>query len=138
MHHTLQRLLPEGSDVPSSFETVGHIAHLNIRDELIPYKHLIGQVILDKNLNIRTVVNKVCACRQSLHVREGAKGYAPSCQLEDANHRPPPVQVGTITNDYRVFQMEVVAGEAQTETEVVQHKARFKLDFSKVAILVSE
>lgn len=64
--------------------------------------------------------------------------YAPSGQLEDANHRPPPVQVGTITNDYRVFQMEVVAGEAQTETEVVQHKARFKLDFSKVAILVSE
>lgn len=28
--------------------------------------------------------------------------------------------------------MEVVAGEPQTETEVVQHKARFKLDFSKV------
>jgi Met-10+ like-protein len=68
--HTLQRLLPEGSDVPSSFETVGHIAHLNIRDELIPYKHLIGQVILDKNLNIRTVVNKVCARRPSLHVHE--------------------------------------------------------------------
>lgn len=96
--HILKKLLPEGSDVPSSFETVGHIAHLNIRDELIPYKHLIGQVILDKNCNIRTVVNKV----------------------------------GTITNDYRVFQMEVVAGEPQTETEVVQHKARFKLDFSKV------
>ena len=48
------------------------------------------------------------------------------------------MQVGTITNDYRVFQMEVVAGEAQTETEVVQHKARFKLDFSKVPVLVSE
>jgi tRNA (guanine37-N1)-methyltransferase len=61
MHPVLQRLLPEGSDVPSSFETVGHVAHLNIRDELIPYKHLIGQVILDKNLNIRTVVNKVRA-----------------------------------------------------------------------------
>ena len=58
--------------MPSSFETVGHIAHLNIRDELIPYKHLIGQVILDKNLNIRTVVNKVCALQPSLHVYEGA------------------------------------------------------------------
>ena len=43
------------------------------------------------------------------------------------------MQVGTITNDYRVFQMEVIAGDSQTETEVVQHRARFKLDFSKVA-----
>lgn len=41
--------------------------------------------------------------------------------------------MGTITNDYRVFQMEVIAGDSQTETEVVQHRARFKLDFSKVA-----
>ena len=68
MPHLLQKLLPEGSEVPSSFETVGHIAHLNIRDELIPYKHLIGQVILDKNLNIRTVVNKVMRCGQDLRV----------------------------------------------------------------------
>jgi tRNA G37 N-methylase Trm5 len=44
--------------VPSSFETVGHIAHLNLRDELLPYKHLVGQVLLDKNPNIQTVVNK--------------------------------------------------------------------------------
>lgn len=66
-----QKLLPEGSDVPSSFETVGHIAHLNIRDELIPYKHLIGQVILDKNLNIRTVVNKVSCCCQVTELSSG-------------------------------------------------------------------
>lgn len=123
----LQRLLPEGSDVPSSFETVGHVAHLNIRDELIPYKHLIGQVILDKNLNIRTVVNKVRAkFGMFVHVPAGAQALAKG--------EPHPLQVGTITNDYRVFQMEVIAGDAQTETEVVQHKARFKLDFSKVAV----
>ena len=54
-----QRLLPAGSEVPSSFESIGHIAHLNIRDELLPYKHVIGQVIMDKNPNITTVVNKV-------------------------------------------------------------------------------
>lgn len=55
----LRRLLPEGIDVPGSFETVGHIAHLNLRDEHEPYKHLIGQVILDKSPSIRTVVNKI-------------------------------------------------------------------------------
>ena len=55
----VQRLLPAGSEVPSSFESVGHIAHLNVRDELLPYKHVIGRVIMDKNPTITTVVNKV-------------------------------------------------------------------------------
>lgn len=41
---TPQRLLPAGIEVPSSFETVGHIAHLNLREELLPHKHTIGQV----------------------------------------------------------------------------------------------
>ena len=46
--------------VPSSFETVGHIAHLNLRDEFMPYKRLICEVILDKHWpHIRTIVNKV-------------------------------------------------------------------------------
>lgn len=46
-HEVLSRLLPEGSDIPSSFETVGHIAHVNLRDEHEAFKPLIGQVILD-------------------------------------------------------------------------------------------
>lgn len=57
----LRAVLPEGIDVPGSFETVGHIAHLNLRPEQAPFKHLIGAVILDKNPAIRTVVNKVGA-----------------------------------------------------------------------------
>ena len=32
----------------------------------------------------------------------------------------------------RVFEMEVLAGEASLETEVMQHGARFRLDYSKV------
>ncbi|KAL6518624.1 hypothetical protein OROGR_019126 [Orobanche gracilis] len=48
------------SAVPSSFETIGHIAHLNITDELLPYKDVIAQVIYDKTYpRIKTVVNKV-------------------------------------------------------------------------------
>eukprot|EP00924_Labyrinthula_sp_SR-Ha-C_P003736 augustus_masked-scaffold_3-processed-gene-3.74-mRNA-1 protein AED:0.03 eAED:0.03 QI:0/-1/0/1/-1/1/1/0/384 len=52
-------LIPGNEFYPSSFETVGHIAHLNLRDEFLPHKNIIGEVILDKNNNIRTVVNKV-------------------------------------------------------------------------------
>ena len=54
----VQKLLPEGAEVPSSFESIGHIAHLNIRDELLPFKRVIGQVIMEKNPHIKTVVNK--------------------------------------------------------------------------------
>lgn len=34
----LRKLLPEEVEVPSGFETVGHIAHLNLRPEHEPYK----------------------------------------------------------------------------------------------------
>ncbi|CAL1150123.1 unnamed protein product [Cladocopium goreaui] len=54
----LRKLLPTGMEIPSSFEQAGHIAHLNLRDSQLPYKHLIGQVILDKNKSVKTVVNK--------------------------------------------------------------------------------
>lgn len=40
----LEVLLPKGMIVPSAFETVGHIAHLNLRDEHLPYKELIAKV----------------------------------------------------------------------------------------------
>jgi tRNA (guanine37-N1)-methyltransferase len=55
----LRQMLPAGVEVPGSFETVGHIAHLNLRDELSEYRHVIGRVLLDKNPRLRTVVNKV-------------------------------------------------------------------------------
>ena len=61
-----QKLLPAGAEVPSSFESIGHIAHLNIRDDLLPYKRVIGQVIMDKNPHITTVVNKARAADSTL------------------------------------------------------------------------
>lgn len=58
--HILREILPPGVEVPSSFETIGHIAHLNICGDLLPYKHAIARVIFDKNQpKIKTVVNKV-------------------------------------------------------------------------------
>uniref|UniRef100_A0A804N3M2 SAM-dependent methyltransferase TRM5/TYW2-type domain-containing protein n=1 Tax=Zea mays TaxID=4577 RepID=A0A804N3M2_MAIZE len=59
MSEVLEVLLPEGVIIPTGFETIGHIAHLNLRDEHMPYKKLIASVVLDKNKpKIQTVVNK--------------------------------------------------------------------------------
>ncbi|KAL6974355.1 tRNA (guanine(37)-N(1))-methyltransferase [Sarracenia purpurea var. burkii] len=68
--HVLKQILPPGVEIPSSFETIvkysnydvalGHIAHLNITDEVLSYKDVIARVIYDKNHpRIKTVVNKV-------------------------------------------------------------------------------
>ncbi|KAB5582190.1 hypothetical protein PHYPO_G00184310 [Pangasianodon hypophthalmus] len=54
----LRAVLPEGQDVTSGFSRVGHIAHMNLRDHQLPYKNLIGQVIMDKNPGVTCVVNK--------------------------------------------------------------------------------
>jgi hypothetical protein len=40
----LKQLLPDGVEVPSSFESIGHIAHLNLKEEVLPWKHVIGEV----------------------------------------------------------------------------------------------
>lgn len=57
----LRRILPPSiKEVPSSFEMVGHVAHINLRDELLPYKFIIGKVLLHKNTpRIKTIVNKI-------------------------------------------------------------------------------
>ncbi len=44
---------------PSGFEIIGKIAHMNLRDEYLKYKYVIGELILEKNPSIKTVVNKI-------------------------------------------------------------------------------
>lgn len=54
----LAMLLPKDVVIPSAFETIGHIAHLNLNEEQLPYKNIIGQVVLDvrkKETNINSV-----------------------------------------------------------------------------------
>ncbi|MDP2438193.1 MAG: hypothetical protein Q8P67_20815 [archaeon] len=59
LQEMLRQSLPEGlPEPPSAYETVGHIAHVNLRDEFLPYRFLIGEAILLKNRRLRTVVNK--------------------------------------------------------------------------------
>jgi len=43
-------------------------------------------------------------------------------------------KVGNIDNTFRVFAMELLAGEPRTEAEVVQHGARFRLDMAQVCV----
>jgi tRNA (guanine37-N1)-methyltransferase len=55
----LRAILPDHVTIPTAFETIGHIAHLNLREEHEAYKSLIGEIVLDKHRpQIRTVVNK--------------------------------------------------------------------------------
>lgn len=45
---------------PSSYEQIGHVAHLNLRSIHVPYGKVIGRFLLDRHRpSIRTVVNKV-------------------------------------------------------------------------------
>ncbi|CDJ50352.1 met-10 domain-containing protein, putative [Eimeria brunetti] len=54
----LAALLPTGVETPHRFECVGHIAHLNLPAALLKFKYAIGQVVLDKHPQLRTVVLK--------------------------------------------------------------------------------
>ncbi|KAL8608692.1 hypothetical protein ACOMHN_002921 [Nucella lapillus] len=55
----LRAVLPETMDGVSGYSIIGHIAHLNLKPEVLDYKRLIGEVIIDKNSSVKTVVNKV-------------------------------------------------------------------------------
>ena len=43
----LRYVIPEELEIPSSFTQIGHIAHLNLKEQYFPWKKIIGQVILD-------------------------------------------------------------------------------------------
>ncbi|KAH9951011.1 Met-10+ like-protein-domain-containing protein [Amylocystis lapponica] len=96
LHSILPEELVEGA--PSGFAATGHIAHLNLNTEYLPYKHVIGKVILDKNKHIRTVVNKL----------------------------------DSISNQFRVFDMELLAGEPDYVVEHSESNCRFTFDFTEV------
>ncbi|PPQ66369.1 hypothetical protein CVT26_011088 [Gymnopilus dilepis] len=96
LHAWLPPDLREGS--PTGFAMIGHIAHVNLNDEYLPYKHVIGQIILEKNKTVKTVVNKL----------------------------------NTIDNQFRFFQMELIAGEPNFVVEHHESNCRFTFDFREV------
>ncbi|KAG9392283.1 tRNA transferase Trm5/Tyw2 [Carpediemonas membranifera] len=94
----LKKLLPAGLELPLSFETVGHLAHVNLLDAHGPHRFNIAKVFLDKHPKITTVVNKT----------------------------------SEISNEFRVFPMEVIGGRPDFEVAVKEGGCTFQLDFSKV------
>lgn len=58
MDDVLKAVLPEGKEGCTSYSRIGHIIHLNLKEHLMPYKNLIGEVFLDKLIGVKTVVNK--------------------------------------------------------------------------------
>ncbi|KAJ9580276.1 hypothetical protein L9F63_004089 [Diploptera punctata] len=54
----LKAILPEDKDSLTSYSLIGHIVHVNLREHLLDYKQVIGQVLLDKISGARTIVNK--------------------------------------------------------------------------------
>ena len=47
----LNAIMPDGIEVTKSFETVGHIAHMNLKEHQLPYKHIIGMYKSVFNIN---------------------------------------------------------------------------------------
>lgn len=94
----LRAILPEETEVTSGFERLGHIAHVNLDTPHLPYKNVIGEVLLDTHNALKTVVNKS----------------------------------SMIANTFRVFEMEIIAGDDNMITSVVEYGNTFELDFSKV------
>ena len=50
--HCFKAILPEDVEF-SGFEQCGHIIHLNLRDKLLPFRFVIGQILLDKSKRTR-------------------------------------------------------------------------------------
>ncbi|CAH1164052.1 unnamed protein product [Phaedon cochleariae] len=55
----LKGILPVDKEGVSSFTKIGHIVHVNLREHLLPYKNIIGEILFDKVPGCESVVNKV-------------------------------------------------------------------------------
>lgn len=54
----VKAIIPEDLEPPTSYSKIGHILHINLKDNLLPYKTSIAQIYMDKVPGCRTVINK--------------------------------------------------------------------------------
>jgi tRNA (guanine37-N1)-methyltransferase len=113
----LSKILPKHlSEIPSSFEVIGHLAHITLREEYYPYKYIIGRIILDKNKGIKVVVNKTGTIQNEFRT------FPMEILADD---RPGPLDNG----------QDTAHGDTKKKNlwvEVREDGCRFQLDFEKV------
>lgn len=115
----LRKLLPESVEVPGSFETIGHVAHLNLRPPQEPYRLLIAQVCCNlsrKDIAVRTRASAIS--RMPVHdstINANVHTFAHTNSIQQvmvdkyAAIKTVVHKMGSITNEFRVFSMEVLA-----------------------------
>ena len=64
----LKELLPANIIIPTSYERIGHIAHYNLKEQHEEYKYTIAKVLMLKNNQIKTVVNKTSMIENQFRV----------------------------------------------------------------------
>jgi hypothetical protein len=83
-------------------------AHLNLRDEYLPYRHLIGRVIIDVSFFSLAIL----LLYDELTLHFWAKQKNPG--IETVVNK-----LDTIDNEFRFFKMEVLAGRPDFNVETV-------------------
>lgn len=139
----LRQVLPAGMTIPSAFESVGHIAHLNLRNEHLPFRHVIAQVST-LNLNASENYNMAvllfldylylqipCGCTFSFLIH-----CVNLVQIVLEKNKPRIRTVvnktDVIHNKYRTMQLELLAGNSSLITTVVEHGLSLRVDLAAV------
>ncbi|XP_053205883.1 tRNA (guanine(37)-N1)-methyltransferase-like isoform X2 [Panonychus citri] len=58
VHDIIDAIFPDEEKRVKSWSIIGHILHVNLRDEKLQYKDLIGQVLLETNPTVSLIINK--------------------------------------------------------------------------------
>lgn len=113
-------LLPKGVLPPHRFETVGHIAHLNLNEEHLPFKFAVGEIILD----VRQRPVGVSRVRFSRRLRILFQFWVVCVSQKHAHLRTVVVKTG-IGREWRQLEFELVAGVPDFKATVVRVEWQF-------------
>lgn len=125
----LRAALGDLQEITTSFETVGHIAHMNLRDEQLAHKSLIGQVqtpqmstspcnYIEFDTTNPTRLTWACRTQVILEKNKSLRTVVNKCS--------------SIDTVYRFFEMELLAGEPDYVTTVRESNCSFTMEYNKV------